>query len=593
MKNYPSNHTWWKQRTITWSSIGLAWLVLFALGIGGFIRHASLHNLNLSIWDAAYLTLQLIPMNSGAVEPPLPWELQAARFLIPLLVAFSAVKAFAMLFREQAQLFSLRFARDHVIVCGLSRKGYHLAISFRKQGKKVVVIEENEENEWIEQCRLQGAIVLLGNATDPEILWPAGIERAQCIFAVCDDDGVNAEIIVQAQQLVGHRSGPPLVCLAHLLEPQLCTLLQEQRLSLGSRLFQMELFNIFERGARILLQEHPVIHPGLSTEEAPPQVFIIGLGRMGESVVIEVARQWWAYWYDKKFRLPTALLPTPITVTILDIEANRKIKSLRARFPHLNQLCRMQAIQMDVHSPEFQCGDIFSESDDVPATNYSHAFICLDNDSLGLQAGLSLHGRLPGAQIIVRMSEAGGMAHLLESSSNHFVNLSAYGLLDRTCTPNLLLSTPREALARAMHEDFVAHARAAGQYDPKRAAMQNWEQLTEHYRQANYHRVDRLNAELDALNCRIMPLKDWYAPVLEFSAEEIEKMASLEHDYWCIDKRSQGWRFGPERSDALKTNPDLVTWTELPVGEQEKNRELVRPVPFLLVRCGFQVIRGQ
>ena len=128
-------------------------VVLFTLGVVGFARHAAWHHLPLTLFDWVYLTFQLIPLNSGAVVPPVPLELEAARFLLPLLAAAAAVQAFLRIFREQIHTLKLPWLRGHIIICGLSRKGFLLAGQFRRQGREVVVIERDEENDWIESCR--------------------------------------------------------------------------------------------------------------------------------------------------------------------------------------------------------------------------------------------------------------------------------------------------------------------------------------------------------------------------------------------------------------------------------------------------------
>jgi len=46
-----------------------------------------MHQLSNTLLDNAYLTLHLLPLTSGGVEPPVPWELEAARFGLPLLTA--------------------------------------------------------------------------------------------------------------------------------------------------------------------------------------------------------------------------------------------------------------------------------------------------------------------------------------------------------------------------------------------------------------------------------------------------------------------------------------------------------------------------
>lgn len=56
---------------------------LFVLGVFGFNRYAAWHGRPYTLQDKIYLTLQLIPMHSGDFEPPIPLELELARFGIP------------------------------------------------------------------------------------------------------------------------------------------------------------------------------------------------------------------------------------------------------------------------------------------------------------------------------------------------------------------------------------------------------------------------------------------------------------------------------------------------------------------------------
>ena len=106
-----------------WLIIGLLWLVALILAFIGFGRNAVATGQSLTLFDRAYLSFQLIPMNSGAVAGPVSWELQAGRFLIPLLAALTALRALLSVFHERWQQFLLRFWHGHVIICGQSRKG--------------------------------------------------------------------------------------------------------------------------------------------------------------------------------------------------------------------------------------------------------------------------------------------------------------------------------------------------------------------------------------------------------------------------------------------------------------------------------------
>ena len=119
---------WWTD--YQWPVLGVAWAAALTLGCIGFGRNLAAHGETRRFLDFFYLTLQLIPMNSGAVLPPVSWELQVARFLIPTLTAYTGVKALMLLFRDQFQLARLWVIRDHVVICGLSRKGFLLTKTF-------------------------------------------------------------------------------------------------------------------------------------------------------------------------------------------------------------------------------------------------------------------------------------------------------------------------------------------------------------------------------------------------------------------------------------------------------------------------------
>ncbi len=162
-----------------WLVIGGLWLVTLVLGYVGFARHSAVFGKTRSPWDVLYLTLQLIPLQSGAVPAPVPWELEVARLLAPAVAAYTAVQALAAVFYEQLQSLRLRFIRDHVVICGLGRKGYLLAQGFRQRGERVGVIEQDEDNDLIEQCREQGVIVLIGNATNQGLLRQARVQRGK------------------------------------------------------------------------------------------------------------------------------------------------------------------------------------------------------------------------------------------------------------------------------------------------------------------------------------------------------------------------------------------------------------------------------
>ncbi len=155
----------WQQHS--WLALGLLWALALYLAYVGFLRYAALTGQPYTSFDLIYLTIQLIGMNSGNVEPPVPWQLEVARFLLPLLTAWTAARALALIFHDRWQQFLMRTTwRNHVVICGLSQEGWLLAKGFASQGQRVVVITLDESSGLVGACRAF-AVVLIGDAADP------------------------------------------------------------------------------------------------------------------------------------------------------------------------------------------------------------------------------------------------------------------------------------------------------------------------------------------------------------------------------------------------------------------------------------------
>ena len=565
-----------------WLFIGVLAVLTLALGVSGFRKYYAALDQPRTFWDVLYLALQLFTLESGAVSGPVGWELQVARLLAPGLAAIAAVKAFALVFREQFQLFRLRFARGHAVVCGLGRKGMRIARDLHARGQRVVVVERDEGNDHIARCRNLGIIVLAGDATHRETLRQARVHRAACVIAVCGDDGANAEVAVHARELARERIGSPLHGVVHITDPHLCRLLVEQELERHHpERFRLEFFNVFDLAARSWLSAHPVLTGADGRPLAAPHLALVGLGRMGESLLVQAARA----------RRDAG--GGEFRVTVVDRVASAKVASLAHRYPRLVQSCRLAATDLEVESPVFQRGGFLQAADGGPATA---VFICLDNDALGLSAALALqpHTRSLGIPVVVRMTGDAGLATLLrgdDTEAGRPADIRAFSLLDQACRPEQLLTGVHEALAQAIHADYCRHQRERGAAPATNPAMVPWDELPEHLRESNRDQAGHIGVKLRAMGCGLAPLTDWDEPLFTFSADEVERLARLEHDRWVDERRRGGWRPGPAKDVSLKITPYLVSWEELTEAVREQDREPVRQLPRFLAGAGFKIIR--
>ena len=69
-------------------------------------------------------------------------------------------------------------------------------------------------------------------------------------------------------------------------------------------------------------------------------------------------------------------------------------------------------------------------------------------------------------------------------------------------------------------------------------------------------------------------------------------LAEEEHERWMASLLAAGWILAPKTDEANKKHECLVPWKELPVNEKEKDRDLVRGIPVILVRAGYAIVKA-
>lgn len=562
------------------------WAIALSLGYGGFSNYFSSIGESKSFWDKFYLSLQLFTFESGSISGSVNWELQVARFLAPITSVLTVLQALAILLHEQLQLFRLKFVSNHVVICGLGQKGELMTLRFREHSDNVVVIELDEDNSEIGKCKDHGATVLIGNAADPVLLHRAQVHKAKYLISVCGDDGANAEVAVYARDIVKDRKGTSLTCLVHIVDLELCNLLRERQIKMARPdAFRMEFFNVYESGARVFLNEYPPFGNTNENDGVRSHIVVVGIGRMGESLVINAARNW----LNQERRDSDHL-----RITLVDKEVDAKTKSLILRYPHLEETCELVSTGMEVLSPEFEKAEfVIDHGHNFDVTSI---YVCVDKDALAMEAALKLHRRTKSLQIpiIVRMSHNAGLAALMHGETGEqstFANIHAFGLLDRTCTPELILGCVFEIMARAIHEEYIIQQSKLGITPDVNPSMVSWETLPESLKESNRNQAEYIGAKLAAICCDIAMTTEWEVKPFEFHQDEIELMARMEHERFVQERLNQGWTFSTIKNIEKKLTPTLIPWDNLSEEEKEKDRDTVRAMANTLARARFKIYR--
>lgn len=555
------------------------------LGWIGFDESARVLGQPSTFLDKLYLSLQLLVLQSGAVAPPVPWQLEVARLLAPAVAAYATLIALAALLGEQLSSVRARMRSDHVVVCGLGRLGALLARTLRAAGYEVVAIESDPQSAAIGECREEGVIVLIGDATDRSLLRRTGVERARFLFAVAGDDEANTGIALDARTLLGERKGPPLTCFVHIADQKLGGVLRQLGIAQhGGDPFRLETFSAAERGAPALLREHAAFDDEGRTPIGPPHLLVIGLGEMGGNLVVKAARRWRSIpgIEDRRFK-----------VTVVDNRADEHVAAINGRFPRLRSACDMVARPMELDSVEFERADFLFDA--KGACDVTRVYVCVGDDAVGLSAALHLRHRLGDRDvpIVVRTTQEVGVAALIggQGGRDRYGGLDVFGLLDLVCRPDVLLRGQNEVLARAIHERYLRLMRLEGQAIDANRALVDWEELPEPLRESNRRQAADISRKLRAIGCDLEPLTDWDAPLFAFGPEEVEVLARLEHESWLRERGTAGWGYAPEKDVARRESPYMVPYDELTEDIKGLDRDTVRAMPALLAEIDFAIVR--
>ena len=90
---------------------------------------------------------------------------------------------------------------NHIILCGLGRLGYFIALELLAQNEKVIVIEKNEQSAYIDDIRSRGIPVYIGDARLPKVLDDVALTHAKALVSVVNNDYANIEIGLNARSI--------------------------------------------------------------------------------------------------------------------------------------------------------------------------------------------------------------------------------------------------------------------------------------------------------------------------------------------------------------------------------------------------------
>jgi Trk K+ transport system NAD-binding subunit len=188
--------------------LGVFWAVVL---LGGAGLRALYHTSGkvLSYPESCYAVFQMFFLQAQ-LDFPEEWYLQPFFFLVPIVglgaLADSLVRLGYLVFARKSKLpewqrMIAASYRQHIVVVGVGKVGYHIIKGLLALREQVVAIDVKTESLTLDEIRDVGVPIITGNARHQKVLQQAGVGLARVIVVVTDDDLANLDSALTARQI--------------------------------------------------------------------------------------------------------------------------------------------------------------------------------------------------------------------------------------------------------------------------------------------------------------------------------------------------------------------------------------------------------
>ena len=553
--------------------IGL-FFVSLVLGLIGFEHYYKYHGLEHVLAKSFYNTFQLYVLESGNLEGHIPLELNIARFTAPLVPLFALILTLLQIFRKQWEKLKISLMRNHVVIIGFGTKGKNIMEDLLRKEKKILVIDSDHNNPQFAFIQHSKCRLMLGNATDKEVLKKANITHAKMVYLLSGNDNTQIKACLEIYQLIkeSNRSKEnPLNCIMHLQKQEFMNTLKSHNLVQNVEdAFALRVFNVYESSARDLFEESPPDGIGIpANSNTLVQMLIFGFGLAGEALALQTALTGhYANWEKPK-------------VLIVDRIAEEKAHDFLERHPAFTDYCELKYITSEADSPQL-INQIIPYTD-IPDTLTS-IVLCYENKTQNLLSGLQLDNVSFKEYVNIFISTNDDVAFKSVSQK-----VKPYGMSSKVCSHEAICSEFLDKKAIAFHNNYLEKRRKEDDFGKKDADVP-WEELSQEYKDSNRKAADHIGVKMRAIACKIVEAGN-PGPEAKLTEEELLMLAKLEHRRWNAERSLAGWTYSEARNDKARKTPDLTEWENLTNEVREYDIDAVKSIPDVLATVGLMAVR--
>lgn len=551
-------------------------------------------------WHALTSTVGLFvgaydePFGPGhACAHAVPLALHVARLAALTATLTSVLSVIAAMSRTQIDRLKLTYAKSLTAVIGIDEDTVAVVEALarqtsRQRAYRTVLLTSVPDRDCVRRASAAGALVAgvdLDNRDELTALrlWRK-VDRAFLLSANIGANQQRAESL--KTWLTGNAerqhtaSGSRLPLVVRVDDPWLAD--EWRRRGIGDPHFAIDALAVYEETADAL------VVPVLTASPTIRHVLVAGAGPLALALLAELSQRG----RERQFVGEGQPLPE---ITLIDVDAGQYLDD------HGHRQRRFVFDPLVTHATdEFPTIEALTVEIDRLLTGG------VPEDSLAVV--VAMDGTRLGTRLATRhrtmlvLEPVAGTAAI--STEPLFANLRPYSLT--LSAADVKAEDCWERAAMAVHERYRRRYEGAPLAVP-------WDQLPrEFYRQSNRRQIRTMLDSIRAIGrtwqtsgpedrrCDDQAMADGSAKVriaagldlFGLTEEDLEALATNEHQSWLRHYRADGWRHGP-RDDAAKTHPSLLSWLDLADADRDKTRAGVIDCLFQLRALGYRSEEGK
>ena len=430
-------------------------------------------------FNNVFRTLQLITLQFPTnLETGIPWQLQIARLLLPLVAVFATFNVLVGAITRPVRLALMPYIEGHVVVCGAEQLTEAALKTLAGRGQRIVTVAPTVNPTRREALEGLGLTIIEADPFQAVTFSALNLVKAGALFLTHEDDLANLDLATFAFSAVNQRpTDMPLLVLGVMVEREDLARELDAALDGLARKHHVRYHRLCpdRDGLRLELRRFAPVF--LKTDQfAPSRLLVVGLCGNWQQIVMQLVVSSQDH--------PDA---PPLISLVLDETEAAAFAAWRVTKPDLDLVARFEIIPRGANLlPPVETLANGSVAHPAP-----EIVVVLRPDCDAVATALALRRPdnpfgLKGQPILLRRSKEDRiLARLAEMGPEHrnLKGLVAFGGLVRSEAIERVLDRRGDEIAIALHAQYLDDAKRLGVGSP--AALAAWDDLPENLRDAN------------------------------------------------------------------------------------------------------------